>query len=73
MGAKLVLPGPHLAGDSVYHLLETYRVTVSASVPTVWLGLLQYLEQHKLGLSYLKSAVIGGAAPPRSMIEALER
>lgn len=35
-GSKLVLPGQHLDGESIYKLMETEGVTVSAGVPTVW-------------------------------------
>ena len=31
-----MLPGPNLDGKSIYELLESQRVTVSAGVPTVW-------------------------------------
>ena len=47
-GAKLVLPGPRLDGAALYELMEAEQVTVSAGVPTVWLALLQHLEQHDL-------------------------
>ncbi len=40
LGASLVLPGPRLDGASLYDLLESERVTLTAGVPTVWLGLL---------------------------------
>ena len=39
------MPGPKLDGASVYELLESERVTFTAAVPTVWLMLLQHLEQ----------------------------
>ncbi|MGD0141623.1 MAG: AMP-binding protein, partial [Rhizomicrobium sp.] len=73
MGAKLVLPGPKLDGASVYELLETEKVTMTAAVPTVWLMLLQYLEQTGKMLPHLKRVLIGGSACPRSMIEIFER
>ena len=44
VGASMVMPGPKLDGASVYELLTDYKVTFTAAVPTVWLGLLQYLE-----------------------------
>ncbi|EFJ47845.1 hypothetical protein VOLCADRAFT_91458 [Volvox carteri f. nagariensis] len=72
VGARLVLPGPHLDGASIYSLMETYGVTVSAGVPTVWLALLSYCEEHGLTLSTLRIACIGGAAAPLSMLEAFE-
>jgi fatty-acyl-CoA synthase len=72
-GAKLVMPGQHLDGASVYELLETEGVTFTAAVPTVWLMLLQYLEREGKTLSTLKRVVIGGSAAPRAMIETFQR
>jgi fatty-acyl-CoA synthase len=66
-GARLVLPGPRLDGASIYELLQNERVTVSAGVPTVWLQLLQHLEQHDLRLSSLERIVAGGAAMPTAL------
>jgi fatty-acyl-CoA synthase len=71
-GAKLVMPGAKLDGPSVYELLETEKVTMSAAVPTVWLMLLQYLEQNNKKLSTLKRVAIGGSACPQAMIEKFE-
>jgi len=71
-GASLVLPGPKLDGASIYQLLEAERVTMTAAVPTVWLNLLQYLDQNGLKLSHLKRVCIGGAAAPRVLIERFE-
>jgi len=72
VGCKLVLPGPHLDGKSLYELFEQEQVTMSAGVPTVWLGLLNYVGEHKLKFSTFKSTVIGGSACPPSMIRAFE-
>ena len=72
-GAKLVLPGPRLDGESVYELLDTERVSDSAAVPTVWLMLLQYLERTGKELPHLERVVIGGSAVPRMMMETFER
>jgi len=71
-GACMVMPGAGMDGKSVYELLDTEKVTCSAAVPTVWLGLLQYLEENNLKLPYLNSVAIGGAACPRMMMEKLE-
>jgi fatty-acyl-CoA synthase len=71
-GSKMVMPGAAMDGKSIHELLESQQVTFTAAVPTVWLGLLQYLEAGNLGLSSLKRVVIGGSACPRSMIEAFE-
>jgi 3-(methylthio)propionyl---CoA ligase len=72
VGAKMVFPGPHLDGKSVYELIEQERVTLSAGVPTVWLMLLQHLAQNKLRFSTLKRTVIGGSACPASMIRSFQ-
>src|SRR3974390_1416648 len=72
IGAKLVLPGPKLDGASIYELLDTERVTMTAAVPTVWLMLLQELEKTGKMLPHLKRVLIGGSACPQSMIEIFE-
>ncbi len=70
-GAKLVFPGPALDGKSLYELMEQEQVTFSAGVPTVWLGLIQYMEQQKVKFSSLKRTVIGGSACPPAMMKTL--
>ncbi|HEV2561974.1 MAG TPA: 3-(methylthio)propionyl-CoA ligase [Rhizomicrobium sp.] len=72
-GAKLVLPGAKLDGDSICELLTKERVTMTAAVPTVWLALLQYLEKTGKMLPDLTRVLIGGSACPRSMIETFEK
>jgi fatty-acyl-CoA synthase len=73
VGCKLVMPGPKLDGDSICDLLTTEKVTMTAAVPTVWLGLLQYLEKTGKTLPDMKRVLIGGSAAPRAMIEAFEK
>ncbi len=72
VGAKMVFPGPHLDGKSLHNLFETEGVTFSAGVPTVWLGLLNYMKEQKLKFSTLKRTVIGGSACPSAMLRALQ-
>ncbi len=69
IGAKLVMPGGRMDGAAIYELLDTEKVTMSAAVPTVWLMLLQYLEENDKKLPHLKKVVIGGSACPRSMTQ----
>ena len=69
VGAKLVLPGPQLDGASLFELFESEAVSLTSGVPTVWLGLLQYLEAQNARLSTLKRVVIGGSACPPAMID----
>jgi fatty-acyl-CoA synthase len=67
-GCKLVLPGFRLDGESVYELLDKEDVDISAGVPTVWLGLLNYCDQNGKKLGKMKRTLIGGSAVPRAMI-----
>ena len=73
VGAKLVMPGPHLDGKSLQKLIVDEGVTLTAGVPTVWLGLLAHLQATGTKLGALRQAIIGGSAAPVSMIEAFER
>nr|WP_315219038.1 3-(methylthio)propionyl-CoA ligase [uncultured Duganella sp.] len=70
-GAKMVFPGAALDGKSVYELFESERVTFSAGVPTVWLGLINYALQNKLKFSTFRRTVIGGSACPPAMMNTL--
>jgi fatty-acyl-CoA synthase len=72
VGATLVMPGPKMDGASIYELLNTYKVTFTAAVPTVWLMLLQDLEKTGGKLPHLKRVVIGGSACPRAMIKTFQ-
>ena len=55
VGAKLVFPGKDLDGKSLYELMEAEGVTYSAGVPTVWLGLLNYMKQAGVRFSTLEA------------------
>ncbi len=72
-GAKLVLPGAALDGESLFHLMRGERCTFSLGVPTVWLGFLDYVAAHREHLDLsglaLERVLIGGSAAPRSLIE----
>jgi len=69
-GAKQVFAGSFSADPaSLCDLIESEGVTVALGVPTVWIGLLQYLEQNPRDLSSLRYVTAGGSAVPRSMFE----
>ncbi len=68
-GSKLVLPGARMDGESIYDLMETEQVTLSAGVPTVWMMLLTYTKENKKKFNAMKRTVVGGSAVPKSMIE----
>ncbi len=67
-GTKLVLPGPKLDGASLYELMESEKVTVSAGVPTIWQGMIAHVEQHGLQFSTMRLTATGGSAMPLSLI-----
>lgn len=75
VGTKQVFPGPHLDPASLLDLFEKERVTITAGVPTIWLGILQMLEKNpgKWDLVPGMRMMVGGSAAPESMIRAFDR
>jgi fatty-acyl-CoA synthase len=68
-GAKLVFPGPKMADPATLaDLIESEAVTMAAGVPTVWTGLLAYLDQTGRRLPTLERTLVGGSAVPLKMI-----
>jgi len=72
VGARQVFPGPRLDPASLLDDLVDEGVTLTAGVPTIWMGILAALdaEPERWDLSRLRSMLVGGAAPPRAMIAA---
>lgn len=69
-GAKHVYPGPSPDPADLASLIEEEGVTVSAGVPTVWLGLREFIEEgNEVDLSTLDTVIIGGAAAPKALVE----
>ena len=73
IGAKLVFPGAALDGPSVCELFENEKVTFSAGVPTVWLGVLQHLQKTGKKPITLKRLICGGSAVPPALMQAFEQ
>ncbi len=71
-GAKLVLPGPMMDGASIFELIDQEKPDLLMGVPTVWLGLLQYLKETNQTLDSVTTALVGGSAAPRAMIQEFE-
>ncbi|SEK67059.1 fatty-acyl-CoA synthase [Haloferax larsenii] len=67
-GAKHVYPGPSPTPEDLAKLIEEEGVTMTAGVPTVWLGLLEYLDENDADMSSLERIIIGGSAAPKSVI-----
>jgi fatty-acyl-CoA synthase len=68
-GAGIVFPGAGMDGASLYELIDGEKATSMLGVPTVWLGLLNYIDSIKGNLDSVEDVVIGGSAAPRSMME----
>ncbi len=71
-GAKLVLPGPDLSPEAIVNLIEAEDITFSAGVPTIWLGVVQYLQDTGRNVPSLQKVAVGGSAAPRVLIDTLE-
>lgn len=72
-GAKMVLPGRHMDGASLARLMAAEGVTVAVGVPTVWLGLCDYLDATGMKLPALERIIVGGAPMPPALMERIER
>jgi len=70
LGVKQVFPGPFLDAESILDLYDCEKVTYSAGVPTVWMGILDALEKHpgKWNIQPGMRMTCGGAAAPEAMI-----
>src|SRR4051794_18477460 len=67
-GSSLVLPGPDLSAPAIASLLEEEKVTLTAGVPTIWMGVLDEIDDRDI--SALTRIVCGGSAVPRALSEA---
>jgi len=71
-GFSLTLPGQALDGESLFELIEQESVDSLLGVPTVWLGLLKYLEEKGKRLDSVNQVLVGGSAAPYAMIKAFD-
>ena len=67
-GAEMVMPGPDLSPGAIMDLLESEKVTITAGVPTIWMGMVPLLDGRDL--SSLRLIVCGGSAVPKVLSEA---
>jgi fatty-acyl-CoA synthase len=73
VGAKIVLSGKYLQPADIANMVESERVTFTAGVPTLWMGLYSFLEHEKHDISSLRSIVCAGSALPRQFVEWFEQ
>ena len=73
LGTKIVFPGPHMQPRDLAELIQAEKVTATAGIPTLWLGMLALLDKERYDLSSLRAMIVGGAAAPQFMIEAYQK
>ena len=72
LGCRQVFPGAHLQPRDLAELIQNEKITMTAGVPTLWLGLLNLLDSETFDVSSLRVMPVGGAAAPQAMIEAYQ-
>jgi len=72
-GSKMVLPGRRTDGESLAKLIADEGVTIAVGVPTVFLGLCEYLDASGMALPSLQRVILGGAPTPPALMERLEK
>ncbi len=72
VGASLVMPGRFLQPEPIARLIEEERVTIAGAVPTIWMDLLAYADEHKPDFSSLRVVPCGGAAVPLTLMQGFE-
>ncbi|MGP4071186.1 long-chain fatty acid--CoA ligase [Piscibacillus sp. B03] len=73
-GTTQVMPGPAFTPELLAELITSEKVTITAGVPTIWLGLLKELDANaeRYDMSSLRAVLCGGSAAPMGMIRAFE-
>ena len=71
-GAKIVFPGAGMDGKNLHELIESEQATLLLGVPTVWLGLLNYLDSINAKMHSVNHVVVGGSAAPLAMVRAFD-
>jgi len=72
VGAKLILPGRNLDGPSICELAVAEKPTFLLGVPTIWVGVLDHLDQIGEKLTSVKTLAVGGSAPTASLISRVQ-
>ncbi len=72
VGADQVFPGVRPGPPEICQLVESEGVTFSAGVPTIWIGVLDYLQRSgvEYDLSSLRQIISGGSAVPLAVLQA---
>ena len=68
-GADMIMPQQYLQAAPLAAIINRYRPSISAGVPTIWSDLLRYAQSNPVDMSCLRMITAGGAAVPRQLIE----
>jgi fatty-acyl-CoA synthase len=71
-GCTQVMPGPRFTPKRLAAFIEKFKVTITAGVPTIWLGLLRELENGNYDITSLRAVLCGGSAAPLGLIKTFE-
>ncbi|MBO8172200.1 MAG: long-chain fatty acid--CoA ligase [Bacillaceae bacterium] len=71
-GTTQVMPGPYFTPKLLADMIQEHQVTLTAGVPTIWLGLLKELEEGDYDMSSLRAILCGGSAAPKGLIHTFE-
>jgi fatty-acyl-CoA synthase len=72
VGASLLMPDRFLQPQPLVAMIAAERPTMAGAVPSIWQGLLQFLDANPQDLSFLRNVVVGGSAAPPELIRSFE-
>jgi fatty-acyl-CoA synthase len=67
-GTRIIFGGRQIQPRDIAEMIQNERVTFSAGVPTIWMGLAAFLQQTSYDISSLRMVVVAGSAMPRQFI-----
>ncbi|MBV8195451.1 MAG: long-chain fatty acid--CoA ligase [Candidatus Dormibacteraeota bacterium] len=70
LGTDLLYPDRFLHPEGICRFIELERPTFTGGVPTIFTGMLAYIQANGSDVSSIKRAVCGGSAVPASLITA---
>ncbi len=72
VGADQIFPGARPGPPEICALIQSEAVTFTAGVPTIWIGVLDYLQRSgvEYDLSSLRQIISGGSALPLAVLQA---
>jgi acyl-CoA synthetase (AMP-forming)/AMP-acid ligase II len=70
VGSSIVMPDRFLQPEPLAAIMAAERPTFAGAVPTIWQGLLSYLDANPQDISSLRDVVVGGSACPPSLMRA---